>query len=788
MSNAVYSEPSAPGSAGLSSVLENQHAIAAPVVQRRRISADSFRQLTARLKLKSDAFAALAAVAEVPAEKPAVADANVPEPVISAPPEPELAEPAEPEVFDPAPEPAYQTDQWPELTASLPAFEPLGIYVPVQESVTVDDLHAAPEPEFSAASDSTPVDDLPPQVELPPMLAFEPSEISAVEALTDAESWEPVASADEAVTQPDDGSEVPPAEAWPVFDTEDGTADLLIGIFADEPETVAAELPLELEAVAEDPQVEVLPDLEENLADDPATGTQGVETLPEVLEVPVADVPEQSLPADDIPAHAGTIEAAADGSDPAPKTPASEIAGRVFDAMLKTISTAIYAKPSAAERAAFLRQIAELTGEEANRVDPPRLDAIIPAANPPEPVPELARPETPVEPEPIAEILANRIGPAAALLKVKQEAPDPFAQNITHSRSADPRPVETVDADEGSGELALTLLDMMSGGTGSALPHERTLASDTLLRILPRIPVKQLLAVVERVAIMETPPPLLVAKLIRDSRHEVVAPLLERCSNISEQDLMNAAPDGDAPKLRMIARRRSLSTVLSDYLIATGEPGVVLTLIRNPGAALSHAAFFRLAEFSAVHHGLLAPLATRADLPPPVAFELFWHVPQELRRFIFSRFLTDSETLNKILRITLATYSGDGGEPSNEVKFPPREKIDAAVAQAAAFRLDDASQQFSEMGSISKDTALRILSDREGEPFAVLMKALGYPRTKFEETLALLRHADSGILRADRSPEELQAIFDGLSFNKARILLTYWDWYVRKSGPYAPHN
>ena len=68
-----------------------------------------------------------------------------------------------------------------------------------------------------------------------------------------------------------------------------------------------------------------------------------------------------------------------------------------------------------------------------------------------------------------------------------------------------------------------------------------------------------------------------MAKLIRDARAEVVGPLLERCSHISDQDLMNAAPDGDTAKLRMVARRRILSTVLSDFLIATGEPGVLLT-------------------------------------------------------------------------------------------------------------------------------------------------------------------------------------------------------------------
>ena len=390
---------------------------------------------------------------------------------------------------------------------------------------------------------------------------------------------------------------------------------------------------------------------------------------------------------------------------------------------------------------------------------------------------------------PLNTALAARIGPASTLLRNTGNEPDVFAKHVAAFALTEAKPAETVGADDETGDLALTLLDMMSSGAGTALPQERALAADTLLRILPRIPVKQLLAVVERVAIMQAPPPLLVAKLIRDPRPEVVAPLLERCMHITDQDLMTASSEGDMPKQRMIARRRVLSTVLADHLIAMGDPSVVLTLIRNPAASFSHDAFYALAEMASKHHGLLAPLATRADLPPPVAFELFWYVPQELRRFIFSRFLTDSETLNKILRITLATHgSGEGEGPTTDTKFPDRQVIDEAIAHAAEFRLDEAARVFAEIASISKDTALRILADREGEPLTVILKTLGYPRGKFTETMERLRTSEAGILRGDRATEELQSIFDSLSFNKARILITYWDWFVRKAGPYAPRH
>ena len=182
-------------------------------------------------------------------------------------------------------------------------------------------------------------------------------------------------------------------------------------------------------------------------------------------------------------------------------------------------------------------------------------------------------------------------------------------------------------------------------------------------------------------------------------------------------------------------------------------------------------------------------MTTRAELPPPVAFELFWFVPPELRRYIFSRFLTDSETLNKILRITLATHQNANGEAAmGDAKFPPREALEAAMEAAASFHLEAAAESLAEMGGISKETILRILADRDGEPLAVILKALGYPRTRFTELIEKLQSSEASIVRGDRPVDDLQGIFDSMSFNKARILLTYWDWYVRKSGPYAPHN
>ena len=759
---------------------------------RRRITAGSFKLLTDRLKRKpvspdetepvaSEARAPEPLSFDMPADIPEIASEPVAlaaEPEITALPEfalPAFAplDPQEPEA-DVAPEPEPVILAEPEAQ-HLAGMEPDAALaepaLAVEEtSAEVQAAEVAPEPEPVILAEP----------EAQPLAAMEPDATLAEPALAVEETY----------------AEVPETAVLPEFEPIEVPALVQAQSLPEPVQPDERPAPVEpFEALSPEP-VEDADILE--MSPEPEIAPEPVAAA-EVIECP--DLETGEAPAD--PPAPPVLEAEAVPAPVNDAKPVSAQAGKVVDAMLKTISDSVYAKPNAADRAAFLRDMAELMMQEAATISTlpaPRKDPVPQLA--PKPVaakpvlsPAEDQPETiaipPVREVPLSDAIAARIGPASALLRNGGGAADPFARDASTLALNDPKPAETVGADEETGDLALTLLAMMSSGAGTALPQERALAADTLLRILPRIPVKQLLAVVERVAIMQAPPPLLVAKLIRDQRPEVVAPLLERCMHITDQDLMAAATEGDAPKQRMIARRRAISPLLADHLIALGDPSVVLTLIRNPAAAFSHDAFHVLAELASKHHGLLAPLATRADLPPPVAFELFWFVPQELRRFIFSRFLTDSETLNKILRITLATHGGadgDGDGQLTEPKFADRDVIDGAIGHAAEFRLDEAARILSEAAGVNKDTALRILADREGEPLTVILKALGYPRGKFAEAMERLRTSEAGILRSDRVVDELQSIFDSLSFNKARILLTYWDWFVRQAGPYAPRH
>ncbi len=338
--------------------------------------------------------------------------------------------------------------------------------------------------------------------------------------------------------------------------------------------------------------------------------------------------------------------------------------------------------------------------------------------------------------------------------------------------------------DEASGETARMLLDIMSMPASALQPQERGLAADTLLRLIARMPAKAVMALAERFCMMDTPPGLIIKELIGHPNEEVAALVLEKCANVTDQDLLDLIAHASLSKLRMVARRREVSSALVDALISRGDASVYLTIVRNPGADISYDAFIELCELAKSQPNLQAPLATRANTPAPVAFELFWFLPSELRRYVLSRFLTDSETLTKILKITLAVDSAAGCEVT-ERQFPPRARIEELVGLIEEGLTPEASRLMASLSGICEACARRLIADPDGEPLTIVMKAMGATRALFAAAMERWQTSTSAMLRADRNLDELRNLFDSLSFNKARVLLTYWDWAARKAGPYA---
>jgi uncharacterized protein (DUF2336 family) len=388
---------------------------------------------------------------------------------------------------------------------------------------------------------------------------------------------------------------------------------------------------------------------------------------------------------------------------------------------------------------------------------PERLEPVMAAT-----VPELALGLA--EPDPVAP------PEAAERPVVTSEAAERPTQVSIPMRPGDPgfierRVLEKPQAENPeAGERAHALLDIMAMPTEGSLPQERALANDTLLRLIPRMPLKSLRRLAERVCLMEAPSQMLLRRLISDPRIEVSGPLLEHAMTVDDSDLIAVTNGHNPAKLKLIARRRIISPALAEALIQSNDVETLTNLVRNAGASFSIESMWRLTRFAAAHPVLQAPLVTRQDTPSPIAFQLFWRLPSELRRYVLSRFLTDSETITKILTMN---REDDGAAERKYADLSLLSKLEGAAP-------DEAGKILSRLTHVSAETGTRIADDAGGEALTVALKAAGLTRAQF-----------AGIVEKRPDAEGLKAIFETLSFNKARVLLTYWDWAAKRTGPYA---
>jgi uncharacterized protein (DUF2336 family) len=412
-----------------------------------------------------------------------------------------------------------------------------------------------------------------------------------------------------------------------------------------------------------------------------------------------------------------------------------EMAERALQLVLENIWRLLLAKPTVDDRAQYLQEAAEI-----HEGDPDFL-----------PLP--------------AEHDLSRILGVSATGEVVEDADDELSA------------VSLEDADE----LAKLLIGLMAAGSGSGQPQERALASDTLLRLLPRLQARTIEMIARRMTLMDNPPQFLVTQLLRDERPEIFTPLLEDCCNISDRDLLAVIGVGEPHCLRLIARRRRLTRGVCDALITSGDPSAVLTLVRNAEADISQDGFRALLVLCEHNQELLAPLATRPDIGAALAFELFWLSPPQLRRFILSRHLTDSETLHRILKITMAANR----EPHHVQEPMNQHALMDALDRATRGHIEIAADELAVLMRLSASTIMRILNDLSGEALVIMLKAAGYPRSAVTGLMTRLQEATLPVIARDRDITELQIMFETLSFNKARVLMTYWDWAQGKLGPYV---
>jgi len=359
---------------------------------------------------------------------------------------------------------------------------------------------------------------------------------------------------------------------------------------------------------------------------------------------------------------------------------------------------------------------------------------------------------------------------------------------------ASSRTPETAEAVPGHARtvLARRLADIVCLPSSRITPVERHMAGDLLVEILAQSPKAMRLRCAQRIVpLVEVAPGLL--RFLIQGDIETARIVLEDSVALSDSQLVAAARSATLEHRMVIARRKGLSSVVCEALLAHGEPDVAANVLKNKTATLSHEGLARALELSREYKALCALLLEREELRPAQGLTLFWWAGPAERAKVLARFAMGREIMQDAVGDVFAMMAKEDWQDPlvrKTMQFIERrqrnrgalqkstyDSLEQAIDSALEIGLDAMlTEEIAYLGGIKPVTGAQILTDGGGEPIAILCKATGLKRDYLVKLWQALKFPAGTAETPDSQLKATIRCFDSLSSGKAQTVLRYWNW------------
>lgn len=321
---------------------------------------------------------------------------------------------------------------------------------------------------------------------------------------------------------------------------------------------------------------------------------------------------------------------------------------------------------------------------------------------------------------------------------------------------------------------------------------ERSMTADLLVEMLRDADQGERQRAAKRLSALSEIPSSLARLLLRD-HPEVSRRLLEDCAALHDAELIDCARRGTTEHRRMIALRRGVTEVVSEYLVDAKEPTVVEALLRNETAKLSNECVELVVAASRDYPRFVAALLRRPELRPHHAYVMFWWADVDCRRTILQRFAVSREILQDASSDVFAMAAQEGWNDALSRKAlqfierrqrnraaidkSPFDSLDEAIAASERGMTREVAEEISYLAGLKPMTGAKILSDPGGEPLAILCKATGLPRVNVNKLWRALRRPEADAAgRPSPLLERVLQTYDMIAVDRAQTVLRYWNW------------
>src|SRR6202163_1487672 len=275
---------------------------------------------------------------------------------------------------------------------------------------------------------------------------------------------------------------------------------------------------------------------------------------------------------------------------------------------------------------------------------------------------------------------------------------------------------------------------------------------------------KALLA--NRLAPIDTAPPLTIRALAFDDLIEVAAPVLSRSERLDDDALIETARNKSQAHLMAISTRRVLSDAVTDVLVLRGNDEVIQSTVNNPGAEFSERGFTRLVNRAEGDDNLATCIGLRPTIPRHLYLKLLAKASAEVRARLEAAHpplaggvSTAVRGVNQRARIAPSALTEDGRLDEQEV---------ATFAEAGKF--DEANAAIAALANVSVSIAENMMVETRAEGVMILAKISGL---SWSTVRAIINMRDdlSGKERSDL--EACKATYERLRPSTAQQVLRF---------------
>src|SRR4030088_2303284 len=181
-------------------------------------------------------------------------------------------------------------------------------------------------------------------------------------------------------------------------------------------------------------------------------------------------------------------------------------------------------------------------------------------------------------------------------------------------------------------ETLRRVTDLFINGAVDFSDEQIALFDDVFQCLTDRIETAAKALLANRLAPIDTAPPLTVRALAFDDLIEVAAPVLSRSERLDDEALIETARNKSQAHLMAISTRKVLSGAVTDVLVLRGNDEVIQSTVTNPGAEFTDRGFTRLVNRAEGDDNLATCVGLRPTIPRHLFLKLLAKASDTVRQ------------------------------------------------------------------------------------------------------------------------------------------------------------